>query len=142
MVTVWCVARRRSVGHGTLPSHQPREPLAHLSGAPMPPRVLCPGGDHRPPATGGSCACGMVTRVPTRKPPVRPGPLVPPEVRDMLARCLYDGPGDPLAPDVNNHRLADMQISRLLRLRADRVLALLSDAGLVVRTDEEIPRVA
>jgi hypothetical protein len=67
---------------------------------------------------------------------------VPPEVRDMLARCLYDGPGDPLAADVNNHRLADMQISRLLRLRADRVLALLSDAGLVVRTDGDIPRVA
>ena len=109
----------------------------------MPPRVLCPGGDHRPPASGGSCACGMVTRVPSHRPPVRrPGPLVPPEVRDMLARCLYDGPGDPLAPDVNNHRLADMQISRLLRLRADRVLALLSDAGLVVRNGDEVPRVA
>ena len=108
----------------------------------MPPRVLCPGGDHRPPATGGSCACGMVTRVPSARPPVRPGPLVPPDVRDMLARCLYDGPGDPLAADVNNHRLADMQISRLLRLRADRVLALLSDAGLVVTADGELPQVA
>ena len=108
----------------------------------MPPRVLCPGGDHRPPATGGSCGCGMVTRVPSLRPPMRPGPLVPPEVRDMLARCLYDGPGDPLAPETDNHRLADMQISRLLRLRADRVLALLSDAGLVVRTDGEVSRVA
>jgi hypothetical protein len=108
----------------------------------MPPRVLCPGGDHRPPATGGSCACGMVTRVPSLRPPVRPGPLVPPEVRDMLARCLYDGPGDPLAAEVNNHRLADMQISRLLRLRADRVLALLSDAGLVVTTDGVVPQAA
>ena len=110
----------------------------------MPPRVLCPGGDHRPPATGGSCACGMVTRVPSPRPrpPVRPGPLVPPEVRDMLARCLYDGPGDPLAPDVNNHRLADMQISRLLRIRADRVLALLSDAGLMVTADGEVPHAA
>ena len=112
----------------------------------MPPRVLCPGGDHRPPATGGSCACGMVTRVPSPRPrprpPVRPGPLVPPEVRDMLARCLYDGPGDPLAPDCDNHRLADMQISRLLRLRADRVLALLSDAGLVVAPDGELQHVA
>jgi hypothetical protein len=112
----------------------------------MPPRVLCPGGDHRPPATGGSCACGMVTRVPSPRPrprpPVRPGPLVPPEVRDMLARCLYDGPGDPLAPDVNNHRLADMQISRLLRIRTDRVLALLSDAGLVVTADGEVPHAA
>ena len=108
----------------------------------MPPRVPCSGGDHRPPAIGGSCACGMVTRVPSQRPPVRPGPLVPPEVRDMLARCLYDGPGDPLGREVDNHRLADMQISRLLRLRADRVLALLSDAGLVVRADAEVPRVA
>ena len=112
----------------------------------MPPRVLCPGGDHRPPASGGTCACGMVTRVPSHRPPVRPavrlGPLVPPEVRDMLARCLYDGPGDPLAPETDNHRLADMQISRLLRLRADRVLALLSDAGLVVTPDGELPRAA
>jgi hypothetical protein len=108
----------------------------------MPPRVPCSGGDHRPPATGGSCACGMVTRVISPRPPVRPGPLVPPEVRDMLARCLYDGPGDPLAADVNNHRLADMQISRLLRSRADRVLALLSDAGLVVTADGDVPRAA
>ena len=108
----------------------------------MPPRAPCSGGDHRPPATGGSCACGMVTRVPSPRPPARPGPLVPPEVRDMLARCLYDGPGDPLAADVNNHRLADMQISRLLRLRADRVLALLSDAGLVVTTDGDVTRAA
>ena len=108
----------------------------------MPSRVVCPGGDHRPPATGGSCACGMVTRVPCPRPPVRPGPLVPPDVRDMLARCLYDGPGDPLAPDVNNHRLADMQISRLLRLRADRVLALLSEAGLVVTSGGELQQAA
>jgi hypothetical protein len=78
----------------------------------------------------------MVTRVPSRRPTVRPGPLVPPEVRDMLARCLYDGPGDPLAPE------ADMQISRLLRLRADRVLALLSDTGLVVTADGELPHAA
>jgi hypothetical protein len=84
----------------------------------------------------------MVTRMPPRRPPVRPGPLVPPDVRDMLARCLYDGPGDPLAPDTDNHRLADMQISRLLRLRADRVLALLSDAGLVVTTGGELERAA
>jgi hypothetical protein len=79
----------------------------------------------------------MVTRVPSRQAPVRPGPLVPPDVRDMLARCLYEGTGDPLAPEADNHRLADMQISRSLRLRADRVLALLSDAGLVVATGGE-----
>ena len=63
-----CPVRRVSAtaAHGTLPPHQSRESLAHSPGAPMPPRVLCPGGDHRPPATGGSCACGMVTRVPSR----------------------------------------------------------------------------
>jgi hypothetical protein len=35
-----------------------------------------------------------------------------------------------------------MQISRLLRIRADRVLALLSDAGLVVTADGEVPHAA
>jgi hypothetical protein len=104
----------------------------------MPPRAFCPGGDHRPPATGGSCACGMVTRVPSPRPPVRPGPLVRPEVRDALARCLYDGPGDPLAPDVSDHRPADMRMSNLLRLRADRMIAALAAAGLVVTEDGEL----
>jgi hypothetical protein len=101
----------------------------------MSPRAFCPGGDHRPPATGGSCACGMVTRVPTRPAPVRPGPLVRPEVRDALARCLYDGPGDPLATDAADHRPADVRISNLLRLRADRMIAALAAAGLVVTPD-------
>ena len=105
----------------------------------MPPRDLCPGSDHRPPATGGSCACGMVTRIPTRA-PGRPGPLVRPEVRDALARCLYDGPGDPLAPDVTDHRPADLRMSNLLRLRADRMLAALAAAGLVVTSDGELRR--
>ena len=108
----------------------------------MPPRVLCPGGDHRPPATGGSCACGMVTRVPSRRAPVRPGPLVPPEVRDMLARCLYDGPGDPLAPDATDHRPDDMRMSGILRRRADRMIAALAAAGLVVTADGELARAA
>jgi len=112
----------------------------------MPPRVLCPGGDHRPPATGGSCACGMVTRVPSRAPsrpvPVCPGPFVRPEVRDALARCLYDGPGDPLAADPDDRRPPSMRIDSLLRLRADRVLAALSAAGLVVTTDGELRQAA
>ena len=53
----------------------------------MPPRAFCPGGDHRPPATGGSCACGMVTRVPSPRPPVRPGPL-----------GILDAPDAPVVP--------------------------------------------
>jgi hypothetical protein len=117
----------------------------------MPPRAFCPGGDHRPPATGGSCACGMVTRIPSPRAvtPERsargtgaPGPLVPPEVRDALARCLYDGPGDPLAPDASDHRPAAMRMSEMLRLRADRVLAALAAAGLAVTPDGELRRTA
>ena len=101
----------------------------------MSPRAFCPGGDHRPPATGGSCACGMVTRVPSPKAPVRPGPLVRPEVRDALARCLYDGPGDPLAPDLADHRPDELRMAGILRRRADRMIAALAAAGLVVTDD-------
>ena len=56
-----------------------------LEGAPMPPRALCPGGDHRPPATGGSCACGMVTRVVTSRP--MPKPARPRRHRSSGPRC-------------------------------------------------------
>jgi hypothetical protein len=109
----------------------------------MPPRTVCPGGDHRPPATGGACACGMVTRIPSaRTASPAPRPLVPPEVRDALARCLYDGPGDPLAPDASDHRPPGMRMSELLRLRADRVLAALAAAGLVLTPDGELRRSA
>jgi hypothetical protein len=109
----------------------------------MPPRPLCPGGDHRPPATGGSCACGMVTRVPTRR-SVRtaPPPLVRPEVRDALARCLYDGPGDPLAPDASDHRPDAMRMSGILRNKAEKMLAALAAAGLVITEDGELARAA
>ena len=99
----------------------------------MPPRADCPGGDHRPPATGGSCACGMVTRVLSRKPqPVLAVPLVRPDLRDVFARCLYDGPGDPLAPDATDHRPDEMRMSTILRRRAERMLAALAAAGVVV----------
>jgi hypothetical protein len=109
----------------------------------MPPRAFCPGGDHRPPATGGSCACGMVTRVPTRMPRrTAPPPIVRPEVRDAIARCLYDGPGDPLAPDATDHRPDDMRMSGILRRRADRMIAALAAAGLVVTADGELARAA
>jgi hypothetical protein len=113
----------------------------------MPPRALCPGGDHRPPATGGSCACGMVTRVVTSRPtprPVRsgPAPLVRPEVRDALARCLYDGPGDPLAHDATDPRPDALRMSGILRSKAEKMLAALAAAGLVITEDGELARAA
>ena len=85
----------------------------------------------------------MVTRIPTRRPiPSAPRPLVPADVRDALARCLYDGPGDPLAPDVTDHRPDDLRMSGVLRRRADRMIAALAAAGLVVSTDGEIRQAA
>jgi hypothetical protein len=108
----------------------------------MSPRAFCPGGDHRPPPTGGSCACGMVTRVPTAKAPPRPEPVVRPEVRDALARCLYDGPGDPLALDATDHRPDELRMSAILRRRADRMLAALAAAGLAVTADGELRQAA
>jgi hypothetical protein len=108
----------------------------------MSPRASCPGGDHRPPATGGSCACGMVTRVPSRTAPVRPGPLVRPEVRDAIARCLYDGPGDPLAHDATDHRPDAMRMSGILRSKAEKMLAALAAAGLVITEDGDLARAA
>jgi hypothetical protein len=108
----------------------------------MSPRAFCPGGDHRPPPTGGSCACGMVTRVPTATAPARPEPVVRPEVRDALARCLYDGPGDPLALDATDHRPDELRMSAILRRRADRMLAALAAAGLAVTADGELRQAA
>ena len=113
----------------------------------MPPRALCPGGDHRPPATGGSCACGMVTRVMTARPkpkPARsaPGPLIRPEVRDALARCLYDGPGDPLAHDASDHRPDAVRMSGILRRKAEQMLAALAAAGLVITEDGDLLQAA
>ena len=109
----------------------------------MSPRAFCPGGDHRPPPTGGSCACGMVTRIKNNKPArtvIRP--IVPPDVRDALARCLYDGPGDPLAPDATDPRPDDMRMSGILRRRADRMIAALAAAGLMVTADGELRQAA
>jgi hypothetical protein len=75
----------------------------------------------------------MVTRVPSRKPqPVAAVPLVRPDLRDVFARCLYDGPGDPLAPDAADHRPQEMRMSTILRHRAERMLAALAAAGVVV----------
>jgi hypothetical protein len=88
----------------------------------MHPGQTCSGSDHRAPETGGSCPCGMVTRIP----PARPLPVV--DVRDVVARCLYDGPGDPLG-DADGPRL-EGAVSLSLRQQADRLLAALAAAGL------------
>ncbi len=76
---------------------------------------VCRGGDHRAPQTGGSCPCGMVTRIPARRPV--PEPLGA-DVLALLERCLRDGPSvlDPVA-------------SGLLRERAAQLLAALDPAA-------------
>ena len=78
----------------------------------------CSGGNHPAPRSGGSCACGMVTRIPA---PERPAAGPPPEVLALLAQCLDDG-SDTL----------DAAASGLLRERADRLLAALTTAGLLL----------
>jgi hypothetical protein len=85
-------------------------------------RGTCPGGDHRAPKAGGSCACGMVTRIPARRPAAQP----PAEVLALLARCLSEG-SDGL----------DAVAAGLLQERADRLLAALTTAGLVLSAGTE-----
>ena len=79
----------------------------------------CSGGKHTAPRTGGSCPCGMVTRIPA---PRRPAPNPPPEVLALLAQCLGD----------DGSQALDAAASGLLRERADRLLAALTTAGLVL----------
>jgi hypothetical protein len=81
----------------------------------MPDSALCPGSDHRAPATGGSCPCGMVTRIPAR------GPTPKVDVRELLAACLREGS-------------SDAAVAAAVEQRADRILAALAAAGLVVTT--------
>ncbi|WP_409332468.1 hypothetical protein [Trujillonella humicola] len=77
---------------------------------------VCRGGDHRAPQSGGSCPCGMVTRIPARRP--APAPLGA-DVLALLDKCLRDGPG-----------VLDPQASGLLRERAAQLLAALDVPGL------------
>ena len=78
----------------------------------------CSGGRHEAPKTGGSCPCGMVTRILA---PKRPAAGPPPEVLALLAQCLDDGCEG-----------FDAAASGLLRERADRLLAALTTAGLLL----------
>ena len=85
----------------------------------MPAVDPCPGSDHRAPRTGGSCGCGLVTVVPARRAGAQP------DVRELLARCLDDAGGVLVAVPPGGAR-------GLLQDRADRLLAALADAGLVL----------
>jgi hypothetical protein len=78
---------------------------------------LCSRGDHVAPADGGSCPCGIVTRVPA----VRPAPSEDDALRELVARSLDEG-GDGDDAD--------------LRRQADRVLDALAGAGLLVAPPE------
>ncbi|MCZ2858030.1 hypothetical protein [Blastococcus sp. VKM Ac-2987] len=82
-------------------------------------REDCTSSDHRAPADGGSCACGMVTRIPVAR---VPGST---DVRDVLARCLEE-------------ESAGARPSAVLQQRVERVLAALVDAGLVVAPDTRL----
>ena len=77
----------------------------------------CSGGKHLAPKAGGSCPCGMVTRIPAPKRPAGPSP----EVLALLAQCLDDGAEG-----------LDAAASGLLRERADRLLAAFTTAGLLL----------
>jgi hypothetical protein len=77
----------------------------------------CPSSNHIAPKTGGSCPCGMVTRIPARKKPAAPPS---PELMALLAQCLDDGAEG-----------LDAAASGLLGERAARLLAALSAAGLL-----------
>jgi hypothetical protein len=78
----------------------------------------CSGGKHLAPKTGGSCPCGMVTRIPA---PGKHAAGPPPEVLALLAQCLN-----------NEAEALDAAASRVLRERADRLLAAFTTAGLVI----------
>ena len=79
---------------------------------------MCSGGKHLAPMTGGSCPCGMVTRIPAAK---RPAAGPPPEVMALLAQCLDGGTAALEAAAVG-----------LLHERAERLMAALTTAGLVL----------
>jgi len=88
----------------------------------------CPGGNHKAPKAGGSCPCGMVTRIPARRPAVVEPQVAPPsEVLALLTQCLDDGV-----------QTLDATTISLLRARADRLLSALTTAGLVLSAGAEV----
>ena len=80
--------------------------------------ATCSGGRHLAPRTGGSCPCGLVTRIPA---PRRPSAGPPPEVLALLTQFLGNETG-----------AVDAATSSLLPERADRLLSALATAGLVI----------
>ena len=83
----------------------------------------CSGGKHLAPKTGGSCPCGMVTRILA---PKRPAARPASEVLALLAQCLDDGADG-----------IDAAASGLLRERAERLLAALTTAGVLLSVGAE-----
>ncbi|MGY2064403.1 hypothetical protein [Blastococcus sp. SYSU DS0619] len=90
-------------------------------------REDCTSSDHRAPADGGSCACGMVTRIPVAQAPVAT------DVRDVLARCLDD---EAFGAPAGARPSADG--APVLQQRVERVLAALVEAGFVVAPDTRL----
>lgn len=88
----------------------------------------CRGGRHEVPKAGGSCPCGMVTRIPA---PARPAAGPPPEILALLAQCLDDG-----------SRGVDAAAAGLLSERADQLFAALTTAGLLLSARAEDRRAA
>ena len=98
----------------------------------------CPGSDHRAPRSGGACACGMVTLVPARSLGSHAG------IRELLARCLDDHdddhdarPSGTGAVDSVAHGSPVASVGPGRQVRADRLLAALAEAGLVVTSRGE-----
>ncbi len=101
---------------------------------------LCTGGKHLAPATGGSCPCGMVTRIlAVKRPPTGP----PPEVLAMRAQYLdewsasLEAAASRLLRELEaaaSRVLLELEAaaSRLLREQADRLMATLSTTELVL----------
>lgn len=105
----------------------------------------CTGGKHSAPATGGSCPCGMVTRVLA---PKRPPAAAPPEVLALLAQYLdqwSESLGAAASRPLQELEAAASRLlgeleaaaSRLLEEQADRMMAALSTTGPVPGAEGE-----